>query len=82
MRDRDCAFFVQREQHARSGVAEMIDQTVVQTAETRTRRERNVFDSQCAHHLGEVIAAPTGGGGLRSNGFVDLQGVLEFADAN
>ena len=57
--DSDCGFLVQAEQHLRLGIAEVIDDAVVQPAIARARRERDVGNIQRAQRVGDHVAAKT-----------------------
>jgi len=74
MGDGNGALLMQREQHARVGVAQMIDQAVVQSAVTGTRCERNVFNTQRAYYFSNVIAAPAGSRPFGFDRFIRLHG--------
>ena len=51
------AFLVNAQEEFRALVAEVVDEAVVQAAEARARRERDVGDVQRAQHLRHAIAA-------------------------
>ena len=61
VRDGDRAFLVQAEQHLRPLIAEIIDQTVVQTAIAGARIERDIGDVERAQRVGHHVAAEAGG---------------------
>ena len=56
---------MQAQQHFGIGVAEMVYQAVVQSAEAGAGRQRHELQIERAHHLRQVIAAPGRGFGRR-----------------
>ena len=71
VRDRDRGLLVQAEQHLRRGVADVVDEAVVQAAIARAGIERDVGNVEVAQHLGDDVAAEAGGIGARRNRALD-----------
>ena len=61
VRERDRALLVHAQQELRPRVAEMVDEAVVQAAEARAGRQRDVGNLERAQKLRDRIAAPAGG---------------------
>ena len=61
VRERDRAFLVDAEQKLRPRIAEVVDEAVVQAAEARPGRERDVWNFERAQELRDGVAAPAGG---------------------
>ncbi len=73
--DRDRRLFVQAQQHLRRGVADVIDQAVVQAAIARPGIERDIGNVEIAQHLGHDIAAEAGRIGAGRDRTLDGGGV-------
>ena len=58
MRDSDRVFFMQRHQHFRIAIAQVIHQTVMQPPVTGAGVERNIINAKFAEHLRNGVAAP------------------------
>jgi hypothetical protein len=58
MRERHRALLVQAQQHARTRIAEMVDEAVVQAAIARSRVERHIGYVELADRGGDRVAAP------------------------
>ena len=58
--DGDGGFLMQAEQHLRRGIAEIIDDAVVQAAIARARGERDIGNIQRTQRIGDHVAAETG----------------------
>ena len=56
--DGDAVFLVQADNHLRFGIAEIIDDAVVETAETGARHQCNIIDADGPYGFGDGIAAP------------------------
>jgi len=58
MRDRHRVFLMHGDQHGRVPVAQIIDQTVVETAIAGARVEGDMLDAEFPQHVGDDVAAP------------------------
>jgi hypothetical protein len=74
MPERDGDVLVQAQQHLRLGIAEVIDQAVVQPAIGRAGIERDVAQPERAQHVGHGIAAPGGVAAGRHRPFAAVNG--------
>ncbi len=59
VRDGDRGLLVQAQQHLRAGIADMVDQAVMQTAIARAWIERDIWNIEIAQRLGDHVAAET-----------------------
>ena len=75
VRDRDRGLLVQAQQHLRRGVADVVDEAVVQAAIARAGIERDVGNVEVAQHLGDDVAAEAGGIGAGRDRTLDGGGV-------
>ena len=69
VRDGDGGFLMHAEEHLRHGVAEIVDDAVMQPAIARARRDRDVGNFQRAQRVGDHVAAEArrvGAGGVRT----------------
>jgi hypothetical protein len=58
VRERHGSFFVQTHEHLGILVAEVVDDTIVETAIARPRYERRMLDLKAAQEFGDRVATP------------------------
>jgi hypothetical protein len=75
----DRGLLVHAQQQLGVRIAQVIDQAVVQAAETGPRGERDVGDGQRAQQIGDRVAAPAGSGRLGGAHGVSVMCVWRFA---
>jgi hypothetical protein len=58
VRQGDRTLLVQAQEHARAGIAEIVDEAVVDAAIAGTGIERDIGNVELAQHAGDRVAAP------------------------